>query len=406
MHLSGQVQKLLTTRERRVEESAEVKSAEEPTVEEKSAEAKSAEEQMAEDQLDDDALSDVVEVLGGGEGELRSTRSNLGKPAKKLGYHARLPSISYSTLLDDAEADVDLPELDPDMHADPEHRWDIATMTVKEALASWEGKAVKAAMDEEIKSLITNGTWELSPLLWYSALDAVLTGADWKKSQVDKALYFKVGENGLMCWVLVYVDDLLAASSILAMLKELLEAAFKLHAIKPVKKYLGLDIVCDRPARKQWLHQQVYFGGGPKSLCLVGYADTNDAGDKQIRTSMGGYVFVFGGAAVSWSSAQRSHRPSRSTSRPRRPARRLVVFASFLQEGLGLKGNLNHMERRYAWLQPKVKRGKIALQYILTTEQPADFVTKALHFPAFNRCSVAIGQVYLADVGDGDDEVQ
>ncbi|CAI7902831.1 unnamed protein product [Closterium sp. NIES-54] len=52
-------------------------------------------------------------------------------------------------------------ELDPDMHADPKHRWDIAMMIVKEALASWKGKAVKAAMDEEIRSLIANGTWVL-----------------------------------------------------------------------------------------------------------------------------------------------------------------------------------------------------------------------------------------------------
>ncbi|CAI7899030.1 unnamed protein product [Closterium sp. NIES-54] len=43
---------------------------------------------------------------------------------------------------------------------------------------------------------------------------------------------------------------------------------------------------------------------------------------------------------------------------------------------------------------------------IPTTEQPADFLTKALHFPDFNRCSVAIGQVRLADVGDSDDDVQ
>ncbi|CAI7855042.1 unnamed protein product [Closterium sp. NIES-53] len=47
------------------------------------------------------------------------------------------------------------------MYADPEHRWDIAMMTVKEALASGKGKATKAAMDEEIKSLISNRTWEL-----------------------------------------------------------------------------------------------------------------------------------------------------------------------------------------------------------------------------------------------------
>ncbi|CAI7844428.1 unnamed protein product, partial [Closterium sp. NIES-53] len=40
----------------------------------------------------------------------------------------------------------------------PEHCWDIATMMVKEALASWKGKAMKVAMDEEIRSLIANGT--------------------------------------------------------------------------------------------------------------------------------------------------------------------------------------------------------------------------------------------------------
>ncbi|CAI7790669.1 unnamed protein product [Closterium sp. NIES-53] len=265
------------------------------------------------------------------------------------------------------------------MHVDPEHRWDIATMTVKEAMVSWKGKAVKAAMEEEIRSLVGMGTWELverprgvnimknrwvlttkfylddtverekarlvvkgftqvcgadydemyspvssyvmlwiflsivaifdlnlmqldmkndflkskldrvlymyqpdyfddgtgrvckllkslyglkqSPLLWYKALDGVLLGAGWKKSQVDEALYFKASNNGVTCWVLVYVDDLLAASSGPAMLKELkqlLEDAFELREISPVVKYLGLEIVRDRPARKLRLHQQGY----------------------------------------------------------------------------------------------------------------------------------------------------
>ncbi|CAI7918981.1 unnamed protein product, partial [Closterium sp. NIES-54] len=57
-------------------------------------------------------------------------------------------------------------------------------------------------------------------------------------------------------------------------------------------------------------------------------------------------------------------------------------------EGMGLTGNLKHMERCYAWLQHMVKRGKFTLKYIPTTEQPAD-LTKALHYPAFVWCSVA-----------------
>ncbi|CAI7755049.1 unnamed protein product [Closterium sp. NIES-53] len=70
------------------------------------------------------------------------------------------------------------------------------------------------------------------------------------------------------------------------------------------------------------------------------------------------------------------------------------------------RSNLKHMERRQAWLQHIVKHGKFSLQYIPTAEQPADFLTKAPHYLAFNRCSVTIGQVRLADVGDGGNDMQ
>ncbi|CAI7757296.1 unnamed protein product [Closterium sp. NIES-54] len=184
---------------------------------------------------------------------------------------------------------------------------------------------------------------------------------------------------------------------------ELLDAACELREISQVKKYLRLEIVCDRPARKLWLHQQSYidklrmrfidneetgrrpktpvsvdadakltfnendfqsrkeekyrqkvgslhfatmttrpdiafacnklgsgmtmrssqhwpevdrclayladirddaleFGGGPESLCLVGYADTNDAGDKQTRSSTNNYVLLFDEPDISWTS--------------------------------------------------------------------------------------------------------
>ncbi|CAI7924191.1 unnamed protein product [Closterium sp. NIES-54] len=360
-------------------------------------------------------------------------------------------------------------------------------MTMKEALASWKGPAVKAAMEEEIRSLINMGTWELverppgvnivknrwvlttkyhvdntverekarlvvkgfkqvysadynetfAPVGSYVTLRIFLSIAavlnlnlmqldmknaflqskldrpvrpeaavEWKKSKVDEALYFKVGKDGVACWVLVYVDDLLAASSsteMLKELKELLESAFELREILPVQKYLGLEIVRDRSAGKLWLHQQGYadklrrrfideeqtgrtpktpvsgdayaeltfddeeargrqeevyrqkvgslqfaatttrpdvafaysklgsgltvrsnqhwhevdhclaylantrdnaleFSGGPESLELVDYVDADDAGNKQNRTSTGGYVFVYEGTAVSWSS--------------------------------------------------------------------------------------------------------
>ncbi|CAI7883382.1 unnamed protein product [Closterium sp. NIES-53] len=556
----------------------------------------------------------------------------------------------------DAEEDEDFLKLDPDMHADPEHRWDISTMTVKGAMASWKGKAVKAAMVEEIRSLVSMGTWELverplgvnimknrwvlttkyhiddtverekarlvvkgftkvyganydktyvpvssyvtlriflsivvvlnlnqmqldmknaflqskldrvlymyqpdyfndgtgrvckllkslyglkqSSLLWYRALDGMLLGAGWKKSQVDTALYFKVGDDKVTCWVLVYVDDLLTASSSAVMLKELkelLKAAFQLREISPVQKYLGLEIVCDMLVRKLWLHQQGYadklrrrflaeeqngrtpktpvlvdayatltfddeeaqvrqeeeyrqkvgslqfaatttrpdiafacsklgsgltvrsdqhwrevdrclaylantrdtaleFSGGAESLKLVGYVDADDASDKKNRTSTGGYMFVFGGAAASWSSqcikcatlssTESEYEAAAKASKKGRLLHFLLAdfrqldvgtptvlqvdnkSAIIVAEGMGLMGNLKHMERRQAWVQNMVKRGNFSLRYIPTVEQPADFLTKALHYPAFNRCSVAIGQVHLVYVGDSANDVQ
>ncbi|CAI7908919.1 unnamed protein product [Closterium sp. NIES-53] len=46
-----------------------------------------------------------------------------------------------------------------------------------------------------------------------------------------------------------------ATCSSLAMLKELLEAAFELREISQVEKYLGLEIVRDRTARKLCLSE-------------------------------------------------------------------------------------------------------------------------------------------------------
>ncbi|CAI7814215.1 unnamed protein product [Closterium sp. NIES-54] len=450
-------------------------------------------------------------------------------------------------------------------------------MTVKEASASWKSKAVKAAMEEEIRNLVCMGTWELverppgvnimknwwvlttkyhiddiverekarlvvkgftqvygadydetyapvssyvtlriflsivavldlnlmqldmknaflqskldrSPLLWYRALDDVLLGARWKKSQVNTVLYFKVSDVKVTCWVLVYVDDLLAASSSVAMLKELkelLEATFELREISPVQKYLGLEIVRNRSVRKLWLHQQGYAdkmhrrfldeeqnGRTPKTpISVDAYAtltvDDEEAQvrqEEEYRQKVGTLQFAAtttrldiaftcsklgSGLTVRsdqhWREVDRCLLPHQHPQRIKcatlslteseyvaateagKEGRHLrYLLAEFRQldvgtptvlqvdnksaitlaEGMGLTGSLKHMERRQAWLQHMVKRGKFSLKYIPTAEQPADFLTKTLHYPAFNRCSLAIGQVHLVDMGDGNNDVQ
>ncbi|CAI7764318.1 unnamed protein product [Closterium sp. NIES-53] len=102
---------------------------------------------------------DVVEVQGGPRhtGRLRRPPDFFFPAAFTTVYDVDADDPAY----DNTEDDDELLELDPDMHTDPEHRWDISTMMVKEAQASWKGVAVKVAMEEEIRSLIGMGTWEL-----------------------------------------------------------------------------------------------------------------------------------------------------------------------------------------------------------------------------------------------------
>ncbi|CAI7774842.1 unnamed protein product [Closterium sp. NIES-53] len=553
---------------------------------------KHAGERLTGEQISDGSSSDVVEVIGEDNNDAgessgdssssdvvefkllsqHSTPSNFGVPPKKW---ADVCLVFANSILDDVNADTTLPELDPDIHADPERWWDISTMTVKKALASWKGKAMKAAMEEEMRSLLANGTWELVPRLrgvnvmknrWvlttkYNTDDTVarekarlvvkgftqIYGADYDETyspvgsyvmlriflsivavldlHIMQPTYF----NDAGCWLLVYVDNLLAASSSLEMLKdlrELLQNGFEPREITPVQKYLGLEIVRDRSARKLWLHQSAYvdklrrcfvdeeltircpktpisvdayteltfnneeyqareeeeyrqkvgslqfaatstrpdigyecsklglgltirndqhereldccihymvntrdfaleFGGGPDTLRLVGYADSDDAGDRQTRSSTNGYIFVLGGAAFSWAShrikcmtlslTESEYIAATEAGKEARRSRFLLAEFRLLDdgvptvihvdnssaiavaEGLGIKGSLKHMERRYIWLQQMVKRKKLALTYIPTSEQPADYLTKALHAFAFKRCSVAVGQVDLVD---------
>ncbi|CAI7776500.1 unnamed protein product [Closterium sp. NIES-53] len=564
--------------------------------------------------------SDVVEVPIT-KRELRRT-GRARRPPERLSFHTCLPPAAFTTvydevnddlLYDDAEEDEELPELDPDVHADPEHRWDIARMTL-EAMASWKGEAVKAAMEEEIRSLIGMGTWELverprgvnimknrwvpttkyriddtverekarlvvkgftqvcgadydetySPVSSYvtlriflsivAVLDLNLMQLDMKnaflQSKLDRALYMcaagrwleeEPGRRGALLQGQRQRSDLLdaglrrrparrqqqpcdaegangaaggylrpagdfagrqvpragdrarqASEEVVASPAGLRQqAAQTLHCRVPktpvsVDSYAELTFDDEKAQEREeeeyrqkvgslqfaatttrpdiafacsklgsgltvrsdqhWHevdHCLAYlaatrdtaleFGGGPESLELIGYMDADDAGDKQNQTSTGGYVFVYGGAAVSWSSSRIKCATLLSTESKYVAAtdagkvgRRLRFLAEFklfdagkptilrvdnksaitVAEGLGLTGNLKHMERRYAWLQHMVRRRKFVLKYIPTTKQQADFLAKALHSPAFNRCSVAIGQVCLADVGDGDDDVQ
>ncbi|CAI5482354.1 unnamed protein product [Closterium sp. Yama58-4] len=258
-------------------------------------------------------------------------------------------------------------------------------------------------MQLDMKNAFLQSKLDQTLLLWYKALNDVLVGVGWKKSQVDEALYFKVGGKGVACWLLVYVDDLLAASSSTEMvkeLKELLEPAFEMREISPVQKHLGLEILRDGPSRKLWLHPQGYTNklrrrfleddGLRRRLRQAGVRGGTGAPGEGVPAE-GRLAAVCGDdneAGHRLRLQQAGQRPYIEVRpAPARGETRLLFLLEEIRQldagkptvlwvdsksaitvasGMGLTGNLKHMEQRQAWLQHMVKRRKISLKYIPT----------------------------------------
>ncbi|CAI7829427.1 unnamed protein product [Closterium sp. NIES-53] len=317
-----------------------------------------------------------------------------------------------------------------------------------------KGEAVKAAMDEEICSPIGMGTWELVERprrvnimknRWvlttkYRIDDTVkrkkarlvvkgftqVCGADYDETYSPVSSYvmlriflsivavldlnlMQLDMKNAFLQMLVYVDDLLAASSSTAMLKELkelLEAAFEQREISPVVKYLGLEIVRDRLAKKLWLHQQNYANklrrrlideeqGSrvPKTPVSVdAYAElmfddeeAQECEEKEYRQKVGSLQFAatMTRPEIAFACSKLGSGLTQLDDGKRTVLRADNKSAITVAEGLGLTGNLKHMEQRYAWLQHMVRHGKFVLKYIPTTEQPAEFMPKGAAFSGF-----------------------
>ena len=100
-----------------------------------------------------------------------------------------------------------------------------------------------------------------APMLWYQTISRVLEEAGFVKSEGDAALFSK-GEGEGKVWLLIYVDDILAASKSegeLRAVTELLESKFIMKQISPVQKYLGMEIERRREKGELFLHQKRYL---------------------------------------------------------------------------------------------------------------------------------------------------
>jgi hypothetical protein len=163
----------------------------------------------------------------------------------------------------------------------------------------------------------------------------------------------------------------------------------------------------------------LFFDG---SLCgekilLTGCVDA-DYGNQPDRKSISGFLFQLGGATISWRSKKQDSTSS-STVEAEYMASTLAVKEALwlrglllelgipqrratriLEDNLGciaisknpcLTSRTKHVDIQFHFTREKVRRGDVALEYVATSDQTADVLTKPLAGPAFIHHRGAMG---------------
>ena len=160
--------------------------------------------------------------------------------------------------------------------------------------------------------------------------------------------------------------------------------------------------------------QGLLYSGGEDNLHLVMYVDASYKRGEHCHT---GWVAVLGGAAVSWRCHRQTIRSDSSCTaefRAAKEATKEVIWLRYLLEfllcpqsavplgcdnrsavhlmrGMAVRSNSRDLCRDLPLVRDWVAAGEIRPVFVAGENQPADFLTKQLAGPAFNRCKVAVG---------------
>lgn len=156
---------------------------------------------------------------------------------------------------------------------------------------------------------------------------------------------------------------------------------------------------------------------GVDSAGLVGYTDSDWAGDKETRRSTSGFVYTMNGGAISWkskrqpcvalSSCEAEYIASAIAGQEAAWLQRLVEELGYplatltlwadnqgaiaVANNMGQPARMKHIDLRYHYIRELVESGVVHLDYTPTTEMTADGLTKALDTTKFERFLRLIG---------------
>ena len=163
--------------------------------------------------------------------------------------------------------------------------------------------------------------------------------------------------------------------------------------------------------------QGITFRGSGDTL--LGYCDSDYAGDIDTRRSTTGYAFILNGAAISWSSKRQPTVAASTTEAEYMAAAAAVKEALWLRTLLTeldfkidcvninadnqgaiklLKNPVSsirskHIDVVHHFARERVLRGEVAFHYIATDKMIADALTKALPETKHTFCKVSMGVV-------------
>eukprot|EP00253_Pinus_taeda_P021179 PITA_21179 len=282
-----------------------------------------------------------------------------------------------------------------------------------------------------------------APRAWYAKMDSFLLSQNFERCKSDPNVYMLRTHDSLLILVF-YVDDLLitgSSASAIATVKRALHDRFLMTDMGPLHFFLGLEISQDatgiklsqaryardllerfrmadcKPAPTPFL-SGVRLEDGGSALNLLGFTDSDWAGDSIDRKSTFGYSLSLGSGPICWSSKKQAAIALSSAEAEYRGVVNITIQTLWLQHFLTELGvqfrqpiviwcdnqstlkfcrdpvqqqRTKHIEIHMHYIRDLVHDRVIDLQFCTSAEQTADIFTKTFTEQKFRSLRDRLG---------------
>eukprot|EP00253_Pinus_taeda_P018456 PITA_18456 len=253
-----------------------------------------------------------------------------------------------------------------------------------------------------------------APRAWYAKMDSFLLESCFSRCYSDNTVYTKKVGNSLIILVL-YVDDLILTGSdpnLINHVKSSLKKKFEMTDLGHLHYFLGLQVLQSKEGIS--LSQS----NAKAAPLLVGFTDSDWAGDPDDRKSTAGYVFTLGSGPITWackkqaaislSSAETEYRGAVEASKEALWLRQILSEFGFErqhpttlwcdnQSAIQLckdpvqHQHSKHIELHMHFIRKHIHDHVLEVQYCSTDDQVADIFTKALTEAKFTKLRYMLG---------------